>query len=632
MKIKAAIRSVVLDKKNAFRAIAVALVFLYSFVLIVLCESLSRGSLGEMISFIGNSPTDAIFVNCSVLTALAMLFLWLITTKLSVSVGLVSVLLYIVHLVNYLKTSMRSEPFFPWDIKLAGEAANIIGDMNVSINTVMVRPAVIIIIAVIISILADIFFKKYVAVKYRFALPMSLAVLAGLMLLSRVCFSAPYRAARGISMSLYQQLENYDNYGFIYSFVFNYQNASVEVPEATDSDGILETLSEAGITSQEKLCTQQDIQVENPNIIILMSEAFIDIQESENLIFDEELLPNYRQLSDNYLSGKLITQQFCGGTANSEFEVITGLSNYFMPSGTIAYTNYIGRETDSLASFLEENGYKTLAIHPYLKDFFSRDKAYGFLGFSEFLSDESFEGYETKRWANFYSDAALSQKIIEQYEQNKDSGKPFFNLSVSMQNHGGYDKDDFHEETVNCEINAEVTESAQNAIPTYVTGIALADRALGQLVDYFSNCGEPTIIIFFGDHVPYISDGPEATFEAIGYTGSLGTLESNYKLHSTPYVVWNNFEETPTHQTEDMSMFFLMPYVTRTLGLDRPNYYYFLDYIYQSFHGITPFVCLTSDGEPVNQPTEDMEKALSDMQTIQYDLLFGDKVSEDYLF
>ena len=79
-------------------------------------------------------------------------------------------------------------------------------------------------------------------------------------------------------------------------------------------------------------------------------------------------------------------------------------------------------------------------------------------------------------------------------------------------------------------------------------------------------------------------------------------------------------------------MFFLMPYVTRTLGLDRPNYYYFLDYIYQSFHGITPFVCLTSDGEPVKQPTEDMEKALSDMQTIQYDLLFGDKVSEDYLF
>ena len=161
MKIKATIRSVVSDKKNVFRAIAVALVFLYSFVLIVLCESLSRGSLGEMISFIGNSPTDAIFVNCSVLTALAILFLWLITTKLSVSVGLVSVLLYIVHLVNYLKTSMRSEPFFPWDIKLAGEAANIIGDMNVSINTVMVRPAIVIIIAVIISILADIFFKKY---------------------------------------------------------------------------------------------------------------------------------------------------------------------------------------------------------------------------------------------------------------------------------------------------------------------------------------------------------------------------------------------------------------------------------------------------------------------------------------
>ena len=133
-----------------------------------------------------------------------------------------------------------------------------------------------------------------------------------------------------------------------------------------------------------------------PNIIVIMNVSFSDLSYLGRLKTDVDYMPNYDELSDEYLSGKLLVSTLGGGTCNTEFEFLTGLSMMYLPSGSYSYMQQITREIPSMASYLEQYGYETVAMHPFYEVSWKRNSVYELMGFDDFISAEDMTGSDSK--------------------------------------------------------------------------------------------------------------------------------------------------------------------------------------------------------------------------------------------
>ena len=183
----------------------------------------------------------------------------------------------------------------------------------------------------------------------------------------------------------------------------------------------------------------------------------------------------------------LLLQQLLTKMANCEFEVLTAYSTYLLPVGTVPYMSYLNQETDSIVSFLKSRDYYTVALHPFRRSYFSREKAYSLLSFDDFYSEEHFEGAERLRAFGFVSDDAVADRLIAEYEKNELTGRGFFCHTVTMLNHTSYYASDWPEELqVGMEASCELSQAEYESLRSYATGVQYADAMLKKLVDYFS--------------------------------------------------------------------------------------------------------------------------------------------------
>ena len=605
-------------------------VVLFSYGLAFCSEAAAQQTLSNMRIFLEGAGAAAALRNTALMSALLIFAVTLITTKLSAGVGIVGIGLFAMHLTSGIKIMFRNEPFYPWDVSLVQEATNIVSKLDIVLTKTMIAGLIFVILGLVLAVLADIFWMKKLKLSYRAKLLSGLAALGLFIGCGCGLFSDAYLKSHEIVIRNWDQLSGYQEYGFVYSFIANYKNAKINSPAGYGEAAVLEIAGRAeDLAAEEK---NAGPTVENPNIIILMSEAFTDINSSAALHFEQDITPTLTALQKSYLSGRALTQQYGGGTANSEFEVLTSYSPYYLPGGTIAYMSYVNSGTNSYVSFLKDQGYSTIAAHPYLRTFFSREKAYAAMGFDAYYSEEDFEGAERIRWDTYISDAALTDKIIALYEENLATGKPFFNHAVSMQNHASYGKNDYPEEdTVSFESDVELSEEEYGVLASYATGIRLSDLALGRLIEYFEQVEESTVIVFFGDHMPHLGVDNWELLERIGYLTGSGE-EKELRFFSTPYIIWNNFEEEPVAQSQDLSMFQLLPYMTRSLGLSRPTFYAYMDGLTAWFYGVTPNICLDAQGNPVFELEPEAWRRFEEYWMIVYDGLIGKGYANQILY
>lgn len=302
-----------------------------------------------------------------------------------------------------------------------------------------------------------------------------------------------------------------------------------------------------------------------PNIIILLSEAFWDPTQMRNVAFSRDPIPFFHALQKSYTSGWMLSPQFGGGTANVEFEVLTGNSMRFLPEDIIAYEEYVTRGVDSLASILARQGYAATAISPYHNWYFNSREVYRHLGFSRFVSLEFFP----PDYAGPYiSDRATVRTIIE--ESGKTPG-PDFIFANTMENHFHYWPDKFKENTI--EVSGDFSAKSKMLLETLAQGLSGADKALRMLVDHFAESREPTIIVFFGDHLPYLEENYEV-YRDVKFLRDNDPDELE-KMHRVPVLVWDNFLENGRDQLA-MSPSFLGPYVLKLAALPGTPYTDFL--------------------------------------------------------
>jgi len=581
--------------------------------LVYVGERIIRGN--ELQMWLRTDSGDFAFWMTSVVVFFAIMLISLLTTKLSIGVGTVGALSVAVHSVHYFKLSLRGEPFFPWDIFQIKEAADIVSDVKIEFTSEFWSGILYVAAFIIGAVLIDIFFRYPKAAKYYFRLIVGVGMGVCLYFFTTgIILNAPLMAEHGIELITWDEVGSYHRGGFFVTFMQNAENMIVEEPSEYDED----TVTAIADGYEKKDGT-------TPNIICIMSEAFVDPDQWTNLEFEREITPVLNELRKTSLTGMVLTPSYGGGTSISEYEVLTSNSASYLPQGTVPYMQYVNEKTDSYASFLKELGYSTVAIHPYKPDFWSRDKAYPLMGFDKFISMDDFKDPTTHRWQKYISDMDMTEMIISEYEAAKDDG-PFFAFCVSMQNHASYSGSDYGDSTIRLtgDIPA-VSDEVKGALESYATGAYLADEALGALVEYFKESDSETVIIFFGDHQPHVGS---VELSDLGLTSPDNTDALNTKLtYSTPYVIWNNFGEVST-DTADFSMYQLLPYATQKLGLSRPAYFEYLSDVRNVLAGHTSIVALMPDGTPVPQMTEEQKKASLEHWLVQYDMMFGGKYTK----
>lgn len=355
----------------------------------------------------------------------------------------------------------------------------------------------------------------------------------------------------------------YKEYGFAFSFLCSVVDRGIDKPD-NYSDESLETLK--GVL--EEVEDTSDVSADDgsvrpsekaPNIIFLQLESFYDPTNIDGLSFNEDPIPIFHSLEENYLSGKLTVPSIGAGTANTEFEVITGMDLDYFGVAEYPYLSVMQDNTcESVAYDLKDLGYGAHAIHNHTGSFYDRHKVFPNLGFDTFTSIENMRNIRRNErgWAK---DAMLVDEISGVLASTPNT--PDVVYAISVQGHGKYpaSAEEFSE-IYNSSHPAHIRVSGNEADPEkpgvdyWINQVHDMDAFLGSLVSTFAAGDEPTVIVMYGDHLP-------------SFTLDNWRLKDG-DLYQTHYVIWSNFE-LPVSDSPDMHSYELSAYVQSLFGFDN---------------------------------------------------------------
>lgn len=295
-----------------------------------------------------------------------------------------------------------------------------------------------------------------------------------------------------------------------------------------------------------------------------MNESFADLEYIDEISSNAELLPHIKSINKNVIKGYLHVPVFGAGTANTEYEVLTGNSMSFLVGGSTAYQMNVFDNEYSLVSTLKEQNYDAYALHPYLAENWNRKIVYQYMGFGNFLSGEDWKEIEYLRWCA--SDRTAYNKLIE-IDQKTDG--MFFAFLVTMQNHGGYASEwDNFKNTIELDYKNDYPQAEQ-----YLSLLQESDRAFQELIEYFSNIEEPTMIVMFGDHQASIEE--EFYAELFGKPLKDLSFEEKQERYVTPFIIWTNYDIEENDHVR-MSTNYFGSYILSIAGLELTPYNQFL--------------------------------------------------------
>lgn len=601
------------NKKNLCTLLTQLIILIVSsFLMSFFTEFVSRT--GILSTFIWISTHLLQFLNATVFIILTFIILFLIIRKLHIAFLINSIIFISFAEINFLKTAIRNEPLFPWDFKILNEAISTALFVKFPVSKEIVISLILLLVIFIVmkSLNKKISLKLNINVFICFAL--SIITFAIGVLFSKTFFlSNDYLNKHSIEENQWSQIDGYRENGFISSFMMNLAYINVKKPEDYNKKNI------QSIVSQIK---KTDNSNDKPNIILILNESFSDISLMKNVDFKDEIMPTINYLKENYISGYALTPQFGGGTCNSEFEVLTGFTMANLPLGSTPYQQYILKPTPSYVSYLKDIGYSTIAIHSFGRNFWNRDSVFKNIGFDIFFAEDNFINPEMKR--GYISDLEVSKEIIKQYEENKSTNKPFFNFSITMQNHASYGENNY---PADYRVNLDTTSvdiATKNSLITYATGIRDADASLKYLMDYFSKVNEKTVIVFFGDHLAELGDSINSYIKLEYEDAQKSKQENIRRLYSPPFVVWNNYNNLHL-PSENLSMYQLLPFVTKELNLPKPLFFDYLSEQANYFKGFAQNVYLNNLGNPVETISDEAMSYFDIQKLLQYDLMFGNK-------
>lgn len=527
-------------------------------------------------------------------------------------------LFMVIGLVNYFVLNFRSAPIMPWDIFSLGTAASVAGNYEYALE----KETVLVLAAFLLLLAAESRFTMAAPRKKRKRAALVALPLLFLWGYVGLIQSDAFVRSFGLYDKLFTPAVMNKRDGNAVAFLMELEYLSVEKPKGYSEEEMSRTLQ--SFQSEKWLqAAAHPESIKRPNIFVIMDEAFSDLSVLGEINTNQDYMPfihSLQQGADNTITGLLNVSVLGGNTANTEFEFLTGNTMGFLPQGSVAYQQYVKQNIPSLASSLKELGYTTVAVHPYYADGWDRDRVYPLLGFDRFLSIEDFK--QKERLRKYVSDRGDFQKLIELYEE-KNPGEPLFVFNVTMQNHSGYDEE-FH----NFQPSVSAEGISSKSLSNYLSLMKETDRAFRELVEYFSEASEDTMIVFFGDHQPttYVSN---PVLRANGIDPDSFTEEQNLLRYKVPYVIWSNFpmEDTDLETGQETSANYLAIDVLLGCGLPLPAPQAAL----RELRAAWPIVSAmqAADAKGVCLPVDEWGKKLNPYRSLAYYLLFDyDKAYE----
>ncbi|PKM93581.1 MAG: arylsulfatase [Firmicutes bacterium HGW-Firmicutes-1] len=583
----------------------------FSIVLIFALEMLSRRSIFKGLGFVIANPLMFIF---NVLIVLLTLSLTMMFSRKSFLLVLILTIWFGLGMINFVLLGFRTTPLTAIDFYIL---KSVFGIIHIYLNPFQI--ILILLIGVVVIVAMIYLWKKMPKNKVQVRMPLIyLCVVAvSMFMVSNISFKVS-----ALSSNFGNLAEAYSEYGFAYCFSTSLFDRGINEPDEYSEENIEAVFK---IIESESNKTTNNLEGGNiagarPNIVMVQLESFFDVNLLLDFSFSENPIPNFTQLKKTYSSGYLTVPSIGAGTANTEFEIITGMNIEHFGAGEYPYKTILQSTTcESICFNLDELGYHSHAIHNNTGTFYDRNAVFQKLGFDSYSSIEYMNNveYNPLGWAK---DNVLTTEILKALNAKETQD---FIYAISVQPHGKYPDtivdenqkikvildpskrqleengskknnpesnslEDYTEDTDSEKSDIEeidIDESYMIGFDYFVNQLAETDKFIGELIDELSVYDEPTVVVFYGDHLPAMS------FEN-------GHLVNNNKFQ-TEYILWSNF---PMEQTNrDLNAYQLNAYVMERLGYDEG--------ILTKFHQ-------TYEGEPDYQ---------EELEILQYDMLYGDR-------
>ena len=479
-----------------------------------------------------------------------------------------SVLTISVSLTNYIKYALTGENFFPHDIVMAGNMNELVEFVSVDFAWWMwAFFAVMILSALILGVFSkDAPFRFYIRVPVSIVLSVLIILFFGNGDIAGHVFNKFKMEYESTAI----QYSNYRENGFVGAFAINIAAFSIQKPE-----GYSDAVFESELNKYAKFLPSDDFN--KPDIIVILSESFWDPRLLPESMISPDPFKNFDEISrrENAHSGGLIVPAYGGGTIRTEFEVLTGLSCDALPSGVIPY-NIIKSDVPSYVSYYKNLGYNAIAIHPYLAKFYSRNICLPRIGFDEYHAETLGEIIDVKPiYRGGYTSDESFVEYLKYFLDKTKKDEPLFLFGITMENHQRYrDKYENEKFTVSA-YNAKLNSGDQNNFENYTQGVKNADEALGMLCDFIDKRERPTVLVYFGDHLPSICTNLSA-YRDTGFIDD--SPEAIKKLYTTPFLIYSNFALNKDAANYDtVASYDLLNVLSSVIGAGKSDYMSYLD-------------------------------------------------------
>ena len=540
--------------------------------IVFVVEILSRRNFLSACSFVGGHTGAFLFNAFIVFASLSLVYLFRRRAFFRI---IISGFWIILGIINGCILSNRVTPFGFTDLK----CINDLFAMN-NTNYFTAEEATIVVIGLgLFALFCAVLFIKGPRYQGRIHKIVVLASIVSVMFIGLPVTTSAAQNANVVASYFSNIAQGYENYGFIYGFSSSVVDRGMSKPDDYTEEHVAEITDKAESTKQETTVTKDDA----PNIICVLLESFCDPDEIKFLHYNDDPIPTFHKLEENYSTGYLTVPVVGAGTANSEFEVLTGMSMQYFGTGEYPYKTILKKtDCESTAADLASIGYGTHAVHNNGGNFYSRVNAFSMMGFDTFTSKELMNIQTYTPNGSWATDDILVDETIKTLDSTPN--QPDFTYTITVGTHGDYPKEQVIENP-KYTANGAFDEETRNQWTYYINQLNEVDTFMADLIDKVSKRDENTVIVFFGDHLP-----------------TMGLQDSDMRsgdIYKTKYVTWNNMGLEK--QDADLYAYQLMASITNSVGIHEGT---ILNY---------------------HQTQMNSSDYLDGLENLQYDILYGDR-------
>ncbi len=491
---------------------------IFSIFILVVIESISRKSFVETFKFIVDKPVNFI-MNYFLIVLIFSVTIFIKRKRFGYFI--ISLILLLLAAISAVLVTVRGMPISPYDIQSYKEAISI-ASIYISFRFE---------ILLIILLLSLILISTYIFIKDKKSIWFTgtrnpIFVLA---LLSIYLVLIPQLKSARIVQKISWNVElSYKTNGFVYSFIEETKSSIRHKPDGYSQENIIAIRNQ--LDKKYKKDSNKVANGVKPNIIMVQLEAFMDPTKLSGVNFNEDPMPNMRRLMKNYTSGYMNVPVTGGGTARTEYEVLSGSNFDYLSKGEIPYHTFLSDKASlGIPYYMELRGYKTVAIHNFYKSFYNRDKGLKNIGFEKFIPLEvmTYVDYTPMGWPK---DEVLTRYITQ--EIDSDNQKPSFIFTVSAQGHSRYPMGKLNIKYPIEVVKSDLPKPDQNQIQYYANQVKEMDKFVGKLVEEINKIKQPTVLVFYGDHLPALNVITENRMK-IDKFSSLVLLINNFGVEKT---------------------------------------------------------------------------------------------------